>query len=80
MTVPSGKPAALASGIDHPQDVASDGASAYFTVPSLGQVYAVPLGGGSATALASGLSSPGAIAVGDAVYVGTADAIVRLAK
>ncbi len=80
VTVPAGKPTALVSGVDNPSDLASDGADVYYTVPSLGQVYAVPLGGGSAVAVASGLSSPGALAVGADLYVGTADAIVRLPK
>ncbi len=68
------------AGLDHPSRIAVADGRVYFTVATSGTVGWVPVGGGTAVALATGLTSPYALAVGDAVYVGTDTVIVRIAK
>jgi hypothetical protein len=53
--------------------IASDGQTLFFADPSAGSVGAIPLGGGPALTLATGLAGPDAVAVDDAfVYFSTA--------
>jgi sugar lactone lactonase YvrE len=80
VTLPGGKPLALASGLDSPKQLAVDTSLAYWTSPASGEVLAVSLGGGTPTVMASGLSAPTAIAVDDAIYVTTSSTIVRIPK
>jgi hypothetical protein len=80
VTLPGGKPTALASGLDSPSQLAVDTEAAYWTSPASGEVLAVPLGGGTPTVVAGGLGAPSAIAVDDAIYVATSSSIVRIAK
>jgi hypothetical protein len=80
VSLPGGKPAALASGLSNPGQLAVDANNAYWTSPAQGEVLSVPLAGGTPVAIATGLSSPSAILVDDAVYVTTASTVVRIAK
>ena len=67
--------------LTHPQRLALDGTHLYFTDPDGGNVWVVDVSTSNAPQLlASGLSAPLPIAVADAVYVGAADAIVRVPK
>lgn len=68
------------SGLDHPGRIAVADGRVYYTNPTVGTVEWVATAGGTPVTLATGLDGPYAIAVGDAVYVGTTTAIVRLAK
>jgi hypothetical protein len=80
VSLPGGKPAALASNLSSPGQLAVDANDAYWTSPATGEVLSVPLAGGTPVAVATGLSSPSAIAVDDAIYVTTANSVVRIAK
>ena len=71
----------LVTGISHPGRLALDGSNLYFTDPQGGAIWVVDVNAPAApTLVASGLSSPLPIAVGDAIYVGASDAIVRIPK
>ena len=71
----------LVTGINHPGRLALDGNNLYFTDPQGGAIWVVDVNAPAAPALvASGLSSPLPIVVGDAIYVGASDAIVRIPK
>jgi len=72
----------IVSGLSHPQRLAIDGTNLYFTDPTGGNVWIVDLTQStpSAALVASGLTLPLPITVADALYVGAADAIVRIAK
>jgi hypothetical protein len=71
----------VVSNLNHPQRLALDGTHLYFTDPDGGNVWGVDVSTSNAPQLlASGLSAPLPIAVADAVYVGAADAIVRIPK
>jgi len=71
----------VATGLDHPQRLALDGANLYFTDPDEGEVWVKDTTTSDAPVVfASGLNAPLPIAVADAVYVGDADAIVKIPK
>lgn len=71
----------VATNLNHPQRLALDGAHLYFTDPDGGNVWVIDLSSTNAPAqFATGLDGPLAITVADAVYVGTASAILRLPK
>lgn len=71
----------VATGLDHPQRLALDGTNLYFTSPTEGEVWVKDVSTSDAPVVfASGLDAPLPIAVADAVYVGDADAIVRIPK
>jgi hypothetical protein len=64
-----------------PGHLARDPSHLYWTSPGDGQVYALSLTSGAVpVSIASGLNSPNAIAVDDAVYVTTLDGVVRVAR
>jgi hypothetical protein len=74
-------PAVLASGIDRPAHLCVDETMAYWSSPGDGQVFAVPLAGGSVGTMAANLIGPSAVAVdADAIYVATVDSILKVAK
>ncbi len=77
---PGAGPAALVSGLDAPAHLAIDDTSAYWTSPGDGQVYSVPLTGGTPAVVAADLVAPLALAVDDAIYVTTVDGVLKLAK
>lgn len=67
--------------LDHPAHLASDGTRLYWTSPTAGTVSSVSLTVASdVQTVATDLTTPYAIAVADAVYVTTADALVKLPK
>lgn len=67
--------------LDHPARLASDGTRLYWTNPTVGTVSSVNLTGTlDVQTVATDLTTPYAIAVADAVYVTTADALVKLSK
>ncbi len=71
----------VATGLDHPQRLALDGTRLYFTDPGAGVVWVKDLTTTDAPVqFVSGLSAPLPIVVADAVYVGTADAVLRFPK
>jgi hypothetical protein len=71
----------VATNLNHPQRLALDGTNLYFTDPDGGNVWVVDLTSSNAPVqFATGLASPLAITVADAVYVGTSTAIYRFAK
>jgi hypothetical protein len=76
----TGSPQTIAASLNHPQRMALDGTNLYFTDPAGGNVWLVDLTTNTASIFASGLNAPLPIAVSDALYVGDADAIVRIAK
>ena len=70
----------LATGLDRPARLALDNGRVYYTQPTRGAVEWVAIAGGTPSTVASGLDTPIALAVGDAAYVGTATAVVRVPK
>lgn len=68
--------------LDHPARLASDGTRLYWTNPKAGTVSSVNLAGTTleVKSVAADLTSPYAIAVADAVYVTTADAVMKFPK
>jgi hypothetical protein len=72
----------LVGNLNHPQRLALDGTNLYFTDPDGGNVWVIDLTQTTpaAATVATGLTSPLPIAVADALYVGAADAIVRIPK
>jgi hypothetical protein len=73
----------LAENVDNPGQLGVSSGTVYFTSDTSGAaggaVLSVPGGGGSITTLASGLDYPSCLVVDDAVYVGTATTITRVA-
>jgi hypothetical protein len=77
----TGSPQVAANGLNHPQRLALDGTNLYFTDPAGGNVWILDLTSTNPPVVfASGLNNPLPIAVADALYVGDADAIVRIIK
>jgi len=76
----TGSPQTIATSLNHPQRLALDGTNLYFTDPTGGNVWVVDLTSNTTSLYVSGLNAPLPIAVSDALYVGDADAIVRIAK
>ena len=78
----AGGPAKIYVGsLDHPAHLASDGTRLYWTNPTAGTVSSVNLTGTlDVQTVADGLTTPYAVAVADAVYVTTADALLKLSK
>ncbi len=72
----------VVTGLNHPQHLALDGTNLYFTDPAGGNVWLIDLTQTTPAAaqFATGLNLPLPIAVADALYVGDADAIVRIPK
>ncbi|HEY2369313.1 MAG TPA: hypothetical protein VGH87_23105 [Polyangiaceae bacterium] len=72
----------VVTGLNHPQHLVLDGTNLYFTDPDGGNVWLVDLTQATPAAVqfATGLNLPLPIAVADALYVGDADAIVRIPK
>jgi len=67
--------------LDHPAHLATDGIRLYWTSPTAGTVSSVSLTIASdVQTVATNLTTPLAIAVADAVYVTTADALLKLPK
>ena len=67
--------------LDHPARLATDGTRLYWTETAAGTVSSVSLDGTlDVQAVAVDLTSPYAIAVSDAVYVTTANAVLKLPK
>jgi hypothetical protein len=77
---PGGAPAPLVSGLDSPGHLGVDDVNAYWTSPGEGDIYAVPLAGGSPVVLAGNLYSPLALVVDDAIYFTTIDSVLKLTK
>ncbi len=75
-----GVPVVLATGLDRPTSLALDGANLYFTSPRAGTVSVVSTTGGTPQVVADGLKDPVPLAVGDALYVGVDDAVLRIPK
>jgi hypothetical protein len=80
VALPGGKPTALASGLNSPAQLAVDASNAYWTSPNDGTVVGVALGGGTPATISTGLTAPLGIAVDDAIYVTTADSVIRITK
>ncbi len=76
----TGSPQTIVTNLNHPQRLALDGTNLYFTDPTGGNIWVVDLTTNTSTLYASGLNTPLPIAVADALYVGDADAIVRIPK
>lgn len=78
----AGGPAKIFVGsLDHPTRLAKDGTRLYWTSSTQGTVSSVQLTGAiDVQTVAAGLTSPYALAVADAVYVTTADALVKLPR
>lgn len=70
----------IVTGLDRPGRLAIDSSRLYYTNPTLGTVESVATTGGTPVILGSNLSGPYALAVGDAVYVGTQTGVTRLTK
>ncbi len=70
----------VVTGLDRPGRIAVDSNRLYYTNPTLGTVESVPTTGGTPVVIGSNLSGPYALAVGDAVYVGTQTGVTRLTK
>ena len=83
LTIPiaGGNTTTLVSGQDVPTRLAHDATNLYWTNDDVaGAVLSVPLAGGTPTVLASNLDHPRAIVADDALYVTTADSVLRIAK
>jgi hypothetical protein len=83
LTLPKGGGAsqAVATNQASPSHLARDATRVYWTNEAKdGAVMAVPVAGGAPAVLAAHLDRPGAIAVDDAIYFTTFDAVMRLAK
>ncbi len=76
----SGSPQTIVTSLNHPRRLALDGTHLYFTDELGGNVWVVDLTTNTSGIYASSLNAPLPIAVADALYVGDADAIVRIPK
>ncbi len=78
----TGSPSTIASSLNHPQRLALDGSNLYFTDPLGGNVWVLNVSTPTIppALYVSGLNAPLPIAVADALYVGDADAIIRIPK
>jgi len=75
-----GQPRVDASNLDSPARVATDGTWLYYTSAPSGSIGAVSTIDASIRVVTTGLSSPFAIVVDDAIYVTTADSIIKIPK
>lgn len=76
----TGSPQTIVTSLNHPRRLALDGTHLYFTDELGGNVWVVDLTTNTAAVYATGLNAPVPIAVADALYVGAADAILRIPK
>lgn len=77
----TGSPVTIATSLNHPQRLAIDGIHLYFTDPVGGNVWVKDVTVPDPPVIyASGLNAPLPVAIADALYVGDADAIVRIPK
>ena len=76
-----GQPAPLVSNLSNPAHFAVDTLNVYWTIPSMGEVFSLPLTAtGSPGVVASALDAPTFIAADDAIYVTTSGSILKIAK